>query len=61
MSIPINIATEDELSEAVLLELLAHVNREYVVGVAYRRFGNGYLKKRAMAGTMRPGVGHSPY
>ncbi len=43
--IPINLATEDELSEAVLRKLLRHVRRGYYVGTAYRRGGFGYLRK----------------
>jgi len=43
-SIPINLATEDELSQITLLRLLAGVNR-YAVGTAYRRRGFGYLRR----------------
>ena len=43
--IPINLATEDELSEAVLRRLLAFVRRGYEVGHAYRRGGFGYLRR----------------
>jgi hypothetical protein len=42
--IPVNLATEDELSEITLLRLLAHVNT-YAVGTAYRRGGYGYLRR----------------
>ena len=42
--IPINLAIEDELSEVVLLKLLASSNR-YAVGSCFRRGGYGYLKK----------------
>jgi hypothetical protein len=44
MSIPVNLATEDELSEAVLRRLLDHADRGYAVGAAYGRRGFGYLK-----------------
>jgi hypothetical protein len=43
--IPINLAIEDELSGAVLRRLLRHANRDYHVGNAYGRGGNGYLRK----------------
>ncbi len=42
--IPINVATEDELSELVLFKMLARINR-YAVGTAYRRGGFGYLRR----------------
>ena len=42
-TIPINLAIEDRVSEAVLRRLLEHVNRGYVVGTAYWRTGYGYL------------------
>lgn len=42
--IPIHLAIEDELSEAVLRRLLAHTNRDYAVGNAFGRSGFGYLR-----------------
>ncbi|MGA3099430.1 MAG: hypothetical protein ABSF25_23500 [Bryobacteraceae bacterium] len=42
--IPINLATEDELSEATLLRILRDLDR-YVVGTPYRRGGFGYLRR----------------
>ena len=42
--IPVNLATEDELSEATLFRILAEINR-YAVGAAYRRGGFGYLRR----------------
>jgi hypothetical protein len=42
--IPVNIATEDELSELTLLRLLTSINR-FAVGRAYRRGGFGYLRR----------------
>ncbi len=45
MPIPINLATEDRLSEAVLRRMLDHVDRGFFVGTAYGRSGFGYLKK----------------
>jgi len=48
-TIPINLAIEDELSEAVLRRVLKHLKRGYSVGVAYRRGGYGYLR-RTIAG-----------
>lgn len=43
--IPINLAVEDELSEAVLRRLLDHADRDYQVGQSYRRGGYGYLRR----------------
>jgi hypothetical protein len=42
--IPINLATEDELSEVTLLRILKDLDR-YAVGAAYRRGGFGYLRR----------------
>jgi hypothetical protein len=44
MSIPVNLAIEDELSEVVLRSLLNHADRGYAVGAAYGRRGFGYLR-----------------
>jgi hypothetical protein len=44
MTIPVNLATEDELSEAVVRRLLDHADRGYAVGTAYGRRGFGYLR-----------------
>jgi hypothetical protein len=44
-SIPVNLAVEDALSEAVLRRLLADAGRGYAVGTAYGRSGNGYLRR----------------
>jgi hypothetical protein len=41
--IPVNLATEDELSELILYRVLAQVKR-YAIG-AYRRGGFGYLRR----------------
>lgn len=43
--IPVNLATEDELSEIVLRRLLALTSRGYHVGTVYRRGGFGYLRR----------------
>jgi hypothetical protein len=43
--IPVSLATEDELSEAVLRQLIQHIGAGYCVGGTYRRGGNGYLRK----------------
>jgi hypothetical protein len=40
--LPINLAVEDDLSEAVLIKIL---HNRYVVGNCYKRGGFGYLKK----------------
>jgi hypothetical protein len=42
--IPVNFATEDELSEQALFRILERVNR-YAFGMAYRRGGFGYLRR----------------
>jgi hypothetical protein len=43
--IPINIAVEDLLSEAVAKRLLDDSGRSFSIGVVYNRGGNGYLRK----------------
>jgi hypothetical protein len=43
--IPVNLAVEDALSEAVLRKMLAGCGREYAVGTSYSRGGFGYLKR----------------
>lgn len=43
--IPVDVAVEDELSEFVVLKLLAVANRSYHVGATYRRGGFGYLRR----------------
>jgi hypothetical protein len=42
--IPVNLATEDELSEVVLFRVLAEIKR-FAIGTAYRRGGFGYLRR----------------
>lgn len=42
----INLAVEDELSEAVLRRILAYTERPFSVAACYRRGGYGYLKER---------------
>jgi hypothetical protein len=44
MSIPVNLATEDELSEAILRRLLDNAGTGYAIGAAYGRRGFGYLR-----------------
>jgi hypothetical protein len=44
-SIPINLAVEDLLSEAVLRKILQYTERPYDVGTCFCRGGYGYLKK----------------
>jgi hypothetical protein len=44
-TIPINLAIEDELSEAVLRRILTCVQKRYSIGFAYRHGGFGYLRK----------------
>ena len=43
--IPINLAAEDLLSEAVLRRLLEDSSRSYFVGTCYMHHGFGYLKR----------------
>lgn len=43
--IPVNLAIEDALSEAVLRRLLDNVDRGYAIGTAYGRNGYGYLRR----------------
>jgi len=43
--IPVDVAVEDELSEFVVLKLLAVANRAYHVGTTYRHGGFGYLRR----------------
>jgi len=45
MTIPINLAVEDSLSETVLRKLLETTKRGFSVGTVYGRGGNGYLRK----------------
>lgn len=44
-SIPVNLAIEDQLSEAVLRRLLVDAGRGYAIGAAYGRNGFGYLRR----------------
>lgn len=43
--IPINLAVEDSLSEAILRRLLLHSAKPYHLGRVFRKGGYGYLKK----------------
>lgn len=45
ITIPVNIATEDELSENTLKRLLRYINRGFSIGTSFRRGGNGFLKR----------------
>jgi hypothetical protein len=45
-SIPINLAVEDDLSEAVLRMMLHKSGRQYAVSSCYGRSGFGYLKSK---------------
>lgn len=57
--IPINLAVEDDLSEAVLREILRQSQRPFSIGTCHKRGGYGYLKR------ILPGINHaakgSPY
>lgn len=44
--IPINLAVEDDLSEAVLREILNQTKRPFLVGNCFKKQGFGYLKNR---------------
>lgn len=48
-SIPIRMAVEDALSEAVLRRALANRPVRYEIGAVYSQGGFGYLKKKAVA------------
>jgi hypothetical protein len=43
--IPINLAVEDDLSEAILKEILQQSQRQFSIGVCLKHKGYGYLKK----------------
>ena len=45
VSIPIRMAVEDSLSEAVLRRVLAERPARYEIGAVYSRGGSGYLKR----------------
>ncbi len=47
--IPINLAVEDKLSEAVVRKILIDSKRSFAVGTCYGHGGFGYLKKNIMA------------
>lgn len=51
--IPINLAVEDALSEAVLKAMLQQSERPFVIGTCLNRGGYGYLKK------ILPGLNHA--
>jgi hypothetical protein len=59
IDIPINLAVEDDLSEAVLREILNQSQRPFCIGTCLKRQGYGYLK------TILPGINKaskgSPY
>ncbi|UZQ55058.1 DUF4276 family protein [Trichothermofontia sichuanensis B231] len=59
MDISINLAVEDDLSEAILKEILKQSQRPFVIGMCLKRQGYGYLKR------ILPGINHaakgSPY
>jgi hypothetical protein len=43
--IPVNLAVEDSLSEAILSRLLTHCGGPWAIGTVYSRGGVGYLRK----------------
>ena len=43
-AIPVNLAVEDDLSEAVLKRLLMHTARGFAIGTVYGHSGYGYLR-----------------
>ena len=45
VAIPLHLAVEDPLSEAVLRELLCQSGRPFAIGRCYQRGGFGYLRK----------------
>ncbi len=44
-TIPITLAVEDDLSEAVLRAILCQSNRNFIVGRCLKKQGSGYLKR----------------
>jgi hypothetical protein len=46
-SIPVHLAVEDDLSEAVIRKLLLDTGRTYAIGGVFGRGGYGYLRSRA--------------
>jgi hypothetical protein len=50
--IPVHLAVEDELSEAVLRKVMAQCQPGFAIGCAYRPGGFGYLR-RTVAGSIR--------
>jgi hypothetical protein len=45
--IPVHLAVEDDLSEAVIRKLLLDTGRTYAIGAVFGRGGYGYLRNRA--------------
>ena len=45
--IPVHLAVEDDLSEAVIRRLLLHTGRDYAIGMVFGRGDFGYLRTRA--------------
>jgi hypothetical protein len=43
--IPLNVAVEDELTQSLLVKILAVIPTEYATSTFYNRGGNGYLRK----------------
>lgn len=60
IDISINLAVEDDLSEAILREILKQSRRRYFIGSCLKRRGNGYLKK-ILPGINNSGIKASPY
>lgn len=52
--IPIDVAVEDPLSEAIAKRLLTHTASGFAVGTTYRRGGFGYLRKTIRGGMKLP-------
>lgn len=44
-AVPIDLAVEDELSDAVLRRLIAEVRQDFAIGATHRKNGFGYLKR----------------
>lgn len=58
--IPINIAVEDQLSEAVVRKLLAQSSKKYFIGSCYTKGGFGYLKNK-IAGFNNASASGTPF
>jgi hypothetical protein len=57
--IPVHLAVEDDLSEAIIRRLLLGTRREYFVGTVFGRGGFGYLRTTAQTWNEARGCRHA--